>query len=85
MTINTYSFAGSDNLDAIQVWLDPDGVVGNAAQTSGMSKPVAIVLYANGRIRTRGTAEVGTRIGSGGVSTGLPPNPSLDPVWFSWN
>jgi hypothetical protein len=71
-------YNGSSNLNYLSFRFDPDGV-----QTSDPNKAsLHIFLYYNGRVTTRGQADIGStnNSGSGFVSSVL-----ADPPWFnSW-
>ncbi len=64
---------------AVHVHFDPDGVYGGS--TTGPSKSVNLVLYANGRIVTLEDLIPNTYVGGTGPIASIP---NTDPEWFSW-
>ncbi len=72
------SFGGTGNLNALRFWFDPDGEY--SGSTTGPGKSVQIVLYYNGRIRTRGTIEANTITSS----VTMQPEVTADPTWLVW-
>lgn len=76
------NFGGTANTNAIQFYIDPDGVYGGA--TTGPSKSVSITLYYNSRMTTIGTQDNGTTNGGSGGGVG-GAHPTWDPAWFSWD
>lgn len=70
---------GTTTLNALDVWFDPDGT--SDGTTNGPGKSVHFFIYADGKIRTRGSVEANT-VNSG--QTWASPNTNFDPPWFSW-
>ncbi|HEY9686759.1 MAG TPA: type II secretion system protein [Coleofasciculaceae cyanobacterium] len=82
---NDNYFCGTSTTDAVYFTVDPDGVYGGS--TSGSSKSLELFLYANGKLRTHGTIDTGTRApNESGAGCGtFNPDTTTDPSWFSWN
>ncbi len=72
-------FGGTNTTNANPVIVDPDGKVTDGT-TNGPGKAVELMLYASGKITTRGTSDPAT-ICRGGSFPAWPP---YDPPWFSW-
>lgn len=76
---NGSMLSGTTTLNALDVWFDPDGVPSGTTNSPG--KSVHFFIYADGKIRTRGSVEPNTT--NSGTSW-ASPNSSFDPPWFSW-
>lgn len=74
------SFNTGDTTQALRFLLDPDGEYGGSL--TGPSKSVAFFIYRNGKLRTRGSVDPGTYVGTFGPYV---PNATVDPEWFSWD
>lgn len=73
---------GDKTPHAILLNIDPDGKatkVFSRDQGSGESRAVQLVLYADGKLVSRGHALAGTMTSKGPIKA----DPSLDPSWFS--
>lgn len=73
-----WEFGGTNPTNAITFIFDPDGV--SSATTNAPGKSVALWLYYNGRITSRGQITPNS-CRAGGCQN---PDSSLDPPWFSW-
>jgi prepilin-type N-terminal cleavage/methylation domain-containing protein len=74
----THYFGGTNSTNAIEFFVDPDGVYGGS--TSGNSKSAQLYLYYNGRLTSRKYINSGTVVGA----TSKNPDSSLEPVWLVW-
>ncbi len=72
------AFAGTATTDAIEFFIDPDGVYSGSA--SGAGKSAQLYLYYTGRIASRAYIDTGTRL-EGSTKN---PDATLEPSWFSW-
>jgi prepilin-type N-terminal cleavage/methylation domain-containing protein len=81
---NTNHFGGTTPNHAVTFSVDPDGKYTDGA-TTPENGSVAFFLYANGGLRTYGTALSPTLAAYSGTAASWGPDPSLDPTWFSWN
>ncbi len=81
---NASTFGGTTPNHAVWFSIDPDG-----KNTDGVTTPengsVLFFLYANGGLRTFGTALSPTNGFWSGALQSVGPDPSFDPTWFSWN
>lgn len=80
------AFCNTTTLNAVAFWYDPDGK--NSGSATGQAMALPIWLYANGKVRTKGTAETNTAWGlksSGACTQTISANTAADPPWFSWN
>ncbi len=75
---STDSFGGTNSTNAIEFYVDPDGVYGNS--TSGNSKSAQLYLYYTGRVTSRAYINSGTVV----EATSKNPSGTYEPSWFSW-
>lgn len=80
--LQDWPFGGTGPLYTIEASYDPDAINNTTDPADGPLKAVQFTLYYDGFITTRGK----TKPNSCNVwdCTGLEPNSSLDPSWFSW-
>ncbi|MEB3287155.1 MAG: prepilin-type N-terminal cleavage/methylation domain-containing protein [Vampirovibrionales bacterium] len=79
MVMQNIAFGGTSGTNAVIYSIDPDGSY--SGLDTGPGKAVEFWLYANGKVRTKGTIDPGTTTSWGADN----PNPAQDPIWFSWN
>lgn len=71
-------FGGTNSTNAIEFYVDPDGVY--SGSSSGKGKSAQMYLYYNGRISSRGFITSGTVVGA----TSKNADSSLEPSWLQW-
>jgi hypothetical protein len=83
---NTHTFNGTTPNHAVWFYIDPDGKYTDGGTSTPENGSVIFWLYANGGLRTWGTALSPTHYFiNGSLVSSYGPTPSYDPTWFSWN
>jgi prepilin-type N-terminal cleavage/methylation domain-containing protein len=80
------NFGGTTPNHGVWFRIDPDGQNTDGGTATPANGAVLFWLYANGGLRTWGTALSPTHYFiNGSLVSSYGPTPSYDPTWFSWN